>query len=69
MLENRYMSVMEMAKYLRIGRTKAYTLAKDPTLPVIVIGKKILIDKQALDEVWLPNKHAQHAATRKKRRS
>ena len=58
MLANRYMTVMEMAQYLRIGRTKAYKLAKDPSLPVIHIGQKILIDKKAFDEVWLPNKHA-----------
>lgn len=58
MIANRYMTVMEMAQYLRIGRTMAYKVAKDPTLPVIRIGQKILIDKNALDEVWLPNKHA-----------
>lgn len=58
MIEKRYMSVMEMACYLGIGRTKAYKLVKEPTFPIIHIGKKILIDKQALDEVWLPNKHS-----------
>lgn len=57
MFEQRYLSVMEMAKYLGIGRNKAYKLTKDPTLPIIRIGQKILIDKQALDEIWLPNKH------------
>ena len=45
MFENRYMTVTEMAHYLGIGRTKAYKLAKDPSLPVIHIGQKILIDK------------------------
>lgn len=58
MIDNRYMTVTEMAQYLGIGRTKAYKLAKDPSLPVIHIGQAILIDKKALDEVWLKNKHA-----------
>ena len=56
MLENRYMTVTEMAQYLGIGRTKAYKLTKDPSLPIIRIGQKILIDKSALDEIWIKNK-------------
>ena len=57
MIANRYMSVMEFKDYLGIGRTKAYQLVKtDPSLPVMRIGKSILIDREALDKVWIPNK-------------
>lgn len=48
---------MEFKDYLGIGRTKAYKLVNaDPSIPVIRIGKTILIDKEALDSVWIPNK-------------
>ena len=56
MFDGKYLSVMEMARYLNIGRTKAYNLCKDPSFPIIHIGQKILIDKEKLDTVWLKNK-------------
>lgn len=57
MFANRYLTVMEFKDYLGIGRTKAYKLVNaDPSIPVIRIGKTILIDKEALDSVWIPNK-------------
>lgn len=56
MLDNKYLTVMEMARYLNIGRTKAYNLCKDPSFPIIHIGQKILVDKEKLDAVWLKNK-------------
>lgn len=56
MIENRFMSVRETAKYLGIGMNKAYTLCKQPDFPIIHIGQKILIDKDKLDSIWLKNK-------------
>lgn len=56
MLENRFMSVRETAKYLGIGISKTYLLCKQSDFPTIKIGQQILVDKQALDEVWIPNR-------------
>lgn len=56
MIDSKYITVPELARYLGIGRTAAYKLTKDPTLPLIRIGQRILVDKQQLDEIWLPNK-------------
>lgn len=56
MFADRYLSVEEMAQYLKVGRNTAYKLCKQPDFPTAKIGKKILIDKKKLDEVWMPNK-------------
>lgn len=56
MIENRYMSVREMAQYMSIGMNKAYGLCRLPDFPTIRVGNKILIDKTALDEIWIKNK-------------
>lgn len=56
LLDNRYLTVVEFGKLLRIGRNKAYKIVKnDCTLPLIRIDRKILIDKSKLGE-WLKNK-------------
>ena len=56
LLDNRYLTVLEFGKLLRIGRNKAYKIVKnDCTLPLIRIDRKILIDKSKLGE-WLKNK-------------
>lgn len=56
MIDNRYMSVRETAQYMGIGMNKAYTLCKKPDFPTIRVGTKILVDKHALDSVWIQNK-------------
>ena len=56
MIDNqRLISVPELARYLSIGRCKAYDLAKQPDFPSIKIGQKILIDTELLEK-WLQNK-------------
>ena len=56
MLDNRYLTIVEFGRWLRIGRNKAYKIVKnDCTLPLIRIDRKILIDKSKLDE-WIKNK-------------
>ncbi|MBQ6440823.1 MAG: helix-turn-helix domain-containing protein [Mogibacterium sp.] len=56
MLENRYMSVKETARYLGIGISKAYQLCKTADFPTLKIGQQILVDKQSLDNTWIPNR-------------
>ncbi len=55
MLINRFMSVAEFQKYLGIGRNKAYDLCRYENVPVIKVGTKILVDKEELDNTWIPN--------------
>lgn len=56
MFDNRYITVVEFGKLLRIGRNKAYEIIKkDCTIPIVKIDRRILIDKTKLD-VWLENK-------------
>lgn len=46
------LTVMEMAKLLKISRSKAYSLIKEKNFPLIKIGKSIRIIKNELYK-WL----------------
>ena len=46
-------SVEEAAKLLGIGRSSAYEAARSGELPVIRIGRRWLVSKQALDRMLL----------------
>lgn len=45
---NDLLTVMDMAKLLRISRSKAYSLTKEESFPIIKIGKCIRISKEEL---------------------
>ena len=45
------LTVDETARLLRISRGLAFTAVRDGTLPSIRIGRRILIPRQALDDV------------------
>lgn len=51
-IERATLTVAEMAKYLGIGRNKAYEIVKYGSIPSLKIGKQIRIVKAALD-IWL----------------
>ena len=46
------LTVEEMAKQLRIGRAKAYELARTPGFPAIKVGKRTLVNRDELTK-WL----------------
>lgn len=46
------LTVVEMAKLLKISRSKAYSLTKEKDFPIIKIGKSIRILKNELYK-WL----------------
>lgn len=50
--ENDLLTVPEMAKMLKISRSKAYELLKEKGFPVIKIGKCIRISKKSVFS-WL----------------
>lgn len=47
-LENELITVPEMAKILKISRSKAYDLIKQKDFPIIRIGKCVRIKKNAI---------------------
>ena len=53
-LENELITVPEMAKILKISRSKAYDLIKQKDFPIIRIGKCIRINQNLLLN-WLHN--------------
>lgn len=46
------LTVLDMAKLLKISRSKAYSLTKEENFPIIKIGKSIRIIKKEL-YTWL----------------
>ncbi len=52
--EDRLLTILDMAKLLKISRSKAYSLIKSSTFPIIRIGKCIRISEKELKS-WLHN--------------
>ncbi len=52
--ENELLTVIEMAKMLKISRSKAYAIIKEKDFPIINIGKCIRIPQKKLLN-WLNN--------------
>ena len=50
--ETRWMTVDEVAAYLKIGRTKVYQMAQDGTLPAAKVGGQWRFDRTLVDQ-WL----------------
>ncbi len=46
------MDVMETARYLNIGRSKLYEMAKAQMLPHLHVGASLRFDRSVLDE-WI----------------
>ncbi len=49
--ESKTLTVEEAAKVLGIGRQKAYELAREGKLPVLRLGKRILVPRIALERM------------------
>lgn len=49
--ERLILSITEAAKILKISRNMAYTLASQGKLPVIRLGKKLLVPRKGLNEL------------------
>ncbi len=51
-----YLRIPEVATLLRISRNRCYDLAaSDPTFPVIRIGRRLIVSREAL-RAWLESK-------------
>ena len=51
-VEATLLTVDEVAKYLKVSRAFAYTMANDGTLPVVRFGRSIRVPKARLDR-WI----------------
>ena len=47
-----YLTVDEIRRYLGIGRTLAYSLLNDGTLPSIRLGRRIMVPRDQLQAVF-----------------
>lgn len=52
------LTVNEIAKYLHVGRTKAYELVRDPSFPSVKVGKSYIVPFDDLKK-WLKDKIAE----------
>jgi excisionase family DNA binding protein len=50
-MESLTLTVEETAKLLRISRNSAYTLAREGKLPVLRLGRRLLVSRKGLDEL------------------
>lgn len=50
--EVEYLKVPEVAKVLRIARSRAYALVADGTIPAIRIGRSVRVSRRELER-WL----------------
>lgn len=57
---SRYLTVDEVAKQLRLGRTKVYEMIAYEKLPVIRFGRAVRIKPARLQE-WLAERESQSA--------
>ena len=51
-MEQKTLSITELAEYLHIGRNTAYNLARKEGFPCVSIGKRLIVPIKALEE-WL----------------
>ena len=59
--ERRTLTIEEVAEALGVGRTTAYMAARRGELPVLRIGKRLLVSKDALDAYLAAPKTAEVA--------
>jgi excisionase family DNA binding protein len=61
-MESLTLTVDETAKLLRISRNTAYNLVREGRLPVLRLGRRLLVPKKGLDNLlaggWQPPKVA-----------
>lgn len=53
-----FQSVIDFAKTRGFKKCAVYKMIKDPSFPVIKVGKKFYIDTDKFDRVWLPNRQS-----------
>jgi len=66
-MESAVISVEEAGRMLGVGRGTAYNLAKDGTLPVLRLRRRIVVPRAALDRLLNDPSSAPRKAARRKR--
>ncbi len=62
-----YLKVPEVAKVLRIARSRAYDLVANGTIPAVRIGRSVRVSRSELEH-WLTNQIYLDTARKKTRR-
>lgn len=62
-MESYYFTVVDLMNIFHCGRNKAYQICHQPGFPTTRVGKKILINKQRLQE-WLDSHENQNQPER-----
>lgn len=62
--EVEYLKVPEVAKILRIARSRAYDLVADGTIPAVRIGRSVRVSRSELEH-WLTNLDTASKRTRR----
>jgi len=53
-LEDKYLTVEEVSKYLKVSRGTVRTMTKSKGLPSIKVGNRVLFDRVEVDK-WVKN--------------
>ena len=59
--QHEYLKVPEVAKVLRIARSRAYELVADGEIPAVRIGRSVRVSRKELDR-WLKDQRYTDAA-------
>ncbi|MEA2031949.1 MAG: helix-turn-helix domain-containing protein [candidate division Zixibacteria bacterium] len=60
MNQPKWLTLDELAEYLRLGRTKLYQLAQEGTIPASKLGSQWRFDRDEIDEWMKKQKSSKH---------
>lgn len=61
MNSNQWLTLEELARYLKISRSKIYQMSQDAEIPASKIGKQWRFNQKEID-TWMANKKSNHMA-------
>ncbi len=60
----KWLTIEELAEYLKMGRTKLYRMAQDGELPASKVGNQWRFDREEIDQ-WMKNQRPISASQRR----
>ena len=61
--EQKWLTIEELAEYLKMGRTKLYRMAQDGDIPASKVGNQWRFDREEIDQ-WMKNQRPVSASQR-----
>ena len=59
----KWLTIEELAEYLKMGRTKLYSMARDGDIPASKVGNQWRFDRDEIDQ-WMKNQRPVSASQR-----